>query len=105
MKFQTSIARPSNKTRLLLFWIWGFLSVWCLAFGVCAASLEIEIVPRFNGAPLIFDALTNKTAAVQTISITRLDFLMSNFSVRRGDGVWVRLTNSFAYISAREGRT
>ncbi len=70
-----------------------------------AADLQVEIVPRFNGAPLVFDALTNKTAASQVISVTRLDFLVSNFALRREDGVWIGRTNWFAYVNAREGRT
>jgi cytochrome c peroxidase len=65
----------------------------------------VRVVPQFNGAPLVFDALTNKTAKGQTISVTRLDFLMSDVALRRGDGVWIGQTNWFAYISAREGRT
>ena len=70
-----------------------------------AATLEVEIVPRFNGAPLVFDSVTNVTAAGQTVSVTRLDFLLSNFALRREDGVWLGLTNWFACVSAREGRT
>jgi cytochrome c peroxidase len=70
-----------------------------------AANLAITILPRFNGAPLAFDALTNQTAAGQKISVTRLDFLVSDIAVRRAGGTWMSATNQFAYISAREGRT
>lgn len=51
-----------------------------------AAELRVEFVPQFSGAPLVFDTLTNQTASGQTISITRLDFLLSDFSLRRADG-------------------
>lgn len=68
-------------------------------------SLVITIDPRFKDAPLEFDTLTHRTAAGQAISVTRLDFLLSNVSLRRADGGWLGLTNWFAYISAREGRT
>src|SRR5438046_3145534 len=54
--------------------------------GVSAASagnLEVEIVPRFNRALLVFDSVTNATAAEQTTSVTRLDFLLSTFALPR----------------------
>ncbi len=70
-----------------------------------AASLEIKILPRFNNAPLVFDSLTNQTAAGQKISVTRLDFLMSGIALRRTGGTWFIPSNQLAYISAREGRT
>ena len=70
-----------------------------------SASLEITVLPHFNGAPLVFDSLTNQTAAGQKISVTRLDFLLSDMALHRAGGMWVPLTNRFAYVSAREGRT
>ena len=69
------------------------------------ASLEITVLPRFNGEPLVFDSVTNQTAAGQKISVTRLDFLLSDMALHRAGGTWVALTNWFAYLSAREGRT
>ena len=70
-----------------------------------AATLQVELIPFFNAAPLAFDSLTNKTATGQTISVTRLDFLLSSAALERADGSWVGLTNWVAYLSAREGRT
>jgi cytochrome c peroxidase len=67
--------------------------------------LAVEIAPRFAGAPLAFDVVTHVTALGQQISVTRLDFLLSNIAVRRADGGWLGLTNWFAYLSLREGRT
>jgi cytochrome c peroxidase len=75
-----------------------------VAPGAQAVNLAVETLPRFNGAPLLFDAITNRTAAGQLISVTRLDYLVSNFALRRADGAWLGLTNWQAYISAREGR-
>ncbi len=69
------------------------------------SRLRIEIDPRFGGAPLVFDALTNVTAAGQRVSVTRLDFLLSHAALRRTDGMWIEQTNWFACIKAREGRT
>lgn len=70
-----------------------------------AASLQITFAPRFNGAPLIFDSLTDQTASGQTISVTRLDFLVSNLALHRANGQWLAPSNQFGFISAREGRT
>jgi len=67
--------------------------------------LAVAIEPRFGGAPLVFDAMTNMTAAGQAVSVTRLDFLLSNIALRRADGGWLGLTNWSAYLSPREGRT
>lgn len=78
-----------------------------LVLGSCAAasgaSLELNIVPQFKGAPLVFDSLTNSIATGQKISVTRLDFLMSDFALHRAGGLWVPLTNQFGYVSARDG--
>jgi cytochrome c peroxidase len=76
-----------------------------LATGAGAADLRVEFVPRFNNAPLAFDALTNQTAAGQKISVTRLDFLLSDIALRRMDRIWIGQTNWFAFVNAREGRT
>ena len=77
-------------------------SSWRSALG---ANLDVTIVPRFNNAPLVFDVITNQTAAGQKISVTRLDFFVSDISFRRASGNWVGLSNRFAFISTREGRT
>ena len=76
-----------------------------LATGAGAADLRVAFVPRFNGTPLTFDALTYQTAAGQKISVTRLDFLASEIALRRADGVWIGQKNWFAYFSARDGKT
>ena len=76
-----------------------------LATGAGAADLRVNFLPRFNGAPLVFDAPTNQTAAGQKISVTRLDFLLSNVALRRPDGAWLGQQAWFAHISARDGKT
>ena len=67
-------------------------------------SLKVEVQPRFAGVPLAYDALTNATGAGQRVSVTRLDFLLSNVALRRADGVWLVHSNWFAYLNGREGR-
>lgn len=70
-----------------------------------AAELRFEVMPRWAGRPLVFDTLTHATAAGQTVSVTRLDFLLSKIALGNSDGTWVEATNAFAYINGREGRT
>jgi cytochrome c peroxidase len=76
-----------------------------LATGADAADLRVDFSPQFSGAPLVFDALKNQTAGGQTISVTRLDFLLSDFALRRTDGIWIEQKHWFGYIGARDGRT
>jgi len=76
-----------------------------ISISAVAADLRVDFAPQFNGSPLVFDALKNKTAAGQKISVTRLDFLASEIALRRTDGVWIGQTNWFAFIGARDGKT
>ncbi len=89
----------------LLLWSLCFLGTWALGLRGSAATLRVNIAPRFAGEALAFDSITNFTAARQQISVTRLDFLISNFALRRTDGTWMALTNWAEFISGREGRT
>ena len=70
-----------------------------------AADLRVDFEPQFNGAPLIFDAPANQTAGGQTISVTRLDFLLSDIALRRADGNWIEQKDWFGYIGMRDGKT
>jgi len=72
---------------------------------VQAGILRVELEPQWNGAPLHFDSMTNRTAAGQVVSVTRLDFLVSNMALRRSDGVWLEQSNTFAFLSPRNGQT
>jgi cytochrome c peroxidase len=105
MNFQAPNIKPPRIARSFLLGVWLFSGAWILVLGGSATTLEVEIAPLFNGAPLVFDSLTNVTAAGQKISVTRLDFLVSNIALRRADGTWLERTNWFAFINAREGRT
>jgi cytochrome c peroxidase len=70
-----------------------------------AADLRVNVAPQFGGKPLVFDALTNQIASGQKISVTRLDFLLSDFALRETNGIWIGRKNYFAFIGARDGRT
>ncbi len=104
------LSQNSRPIVVLAVGVWSFSGGWGLVLGAFAATqasheLKIQIVPRFDGAPLVFDALTNRTASGQRVSVTRLDFLVSDVALRRLDGRWICPTNSFAYVCSRAGRT
>src|SRR5256885_5278933 len=74
------------------------------ACSLSACDLKVNLTPYFSGRPLIFDSMTNLTVTGQHISVTQLDFLLSDFALARPDGTWLKLTNAVAFISLREGR-
>ena len=99
MKLQAAISRRLCRLAAAA-WLLG------LSCGAAsAANLAVEVLPRFDGASLAFDAATNRTAAGQNISVTRLDFLLSNIALRRSDGTWLTPPDWSAFLSTREGRT
>src|SRR6266487_1243746 len=89
---------------LWVFGIWIF-SGCCMLDVEASPVLTVRILPRFAGTRLTYDTLTNTTASGQRVSITRLDFLLSDLALRTPSGVWYQQTNCFAYISGREERT
>jgi cytochrome c peroxidase len=74
-------------------------------FRVGAADLSVLIDHRWEGQQLRLGhcGLTNRTG--QVLSVTRLDFLASNFALRRTEGTWVMCTNQAAFLSLGEQRT
>ena len=76
-----------------------------IALSSTAADLQVNFIPQFNGAPLAFDALKNQIISGQKISVTRLDFLVSNFALRETNGTWIGRKDFFAFIDARDGKT
>ncbi len=94
----------SSRCQFLRFLALGLLLIATIPFRLEAGALTISVNPCWTGKPLVFDSIANTTLAGQKISVTRLDFLLSNFALRQTNGTWIALTNS-AFISAREGRT
>jgi cytochrome c peroxidase len=62
---------------------------------LCATArctvLELEMSRVFNGDPLLLDSLRYQNAAHETLSVTRLSYLLSGFALQREDGSWVEL--------------
>lgn len=69
-----------------------------------AAPLEITIDPVFQGAPLRLDSLALTNAAGETLSVTRLSYLLSGFALERNDGTWLESPDTYAWLDAATGR-
>jgi cytochrome c peroxidase len=69
------------------------------------ASLEIQITPKFSGAPIQPDSLRYQTAAGETFSITRVSYLLHGFALQRTDGSWLELTNDVAWFDLEKSRS
>ena len=81
------------------------LAGWMLTAAALAASLEISVRHSFNGDPLLLDSLRYTNAASETLSVTRLSYIVSGFALEREDGVWVELPDQFAWMDAEKRRT
>lgn len=69
------------------------------------ATLEIAVRHTFNGEPLLLDSLRYQNAAGETLSATRLSYLLSGFGIERHDGVWVELPQRDAWMDVGCRRT
>ncbi len=87
--------------RLVLLVAGIFLAAVGETFGV---TLDIAVGLDAGGKPLVLDSLRYADKAGQTVSVTRLAFLLSNFRLQTRDGRWTELQEEFAYIDAGRGR-
>ena len=71
----------------------------------CGAALEIAVRHTFGGDPLLLDSLRYENAAGETLSFTRVSYLLSGFAIERDDGVWVELAKQFSWMDAAKRRT
>ena len=69
------------------------------------ATLEFAVRHTFNGDALLQDSLRYQNAAGETLSFTRLSYLLSGFAIEREDGVWVELPERYAWMDAAQRRT
>lgn len=70
-----------------------------------AAVLEIAVRHTFNGDPLQLDSLRYQNAAGETLSFTRISYLLSGIAIERDDGVWQEMPNQYAWMDAEKRRT
>jgi cytochrome c peroxidase len=75
-----------------------------LATHAAASSLEIIIEPVFQGEPLRLDSLCYPNAAGETLSVTRLSYLLSGFALEQTDGQWVELPGTLAWMDSASRR-
>lgn len=69
------------------------------------AEFQLEITPVYDGQPLGTEGLELKTGAGEPISLSRLDFLISQLALRRASGEWVEAEDWQAFVSHSKGRT
>ena len=86
-------------SRVLQTLLW--LAVLTLGRPAAAARLEITIEPVFQGAPLRLDSPAYQNAAGETLSVTRLSYLLSGFALEGGDGQWVEVPDTHALAGRR----
>ena len=70
-----------------------------------AADLRVDVVPKFRKEALNFDSLGYTSALQQRLSVTRLDFLLSEIEIKPRTGDWLTQKHWVAYLSLRENRT
>ena len=69
-----------------------------------AAELRLHINPRWGQAALPVPSAEFTTAAGQSVRVTRLSALLSDFQLQRADGSVVRLEGQYGFIDAASGR-
>ena len=69
------------------------------------ATLEIALRHTFNGEPLLLDSLRYPNSAGETMSFTRISYLLSGFALESNDGTWIELPEQQAWIDAARRRT
>ena len=69
-----------------------------------ATNLETVIHPTFTGSSLILDSLRYENSEKETLSFTRLSFLLSGFALEKDAGGWIELSNQHAWCDAERHR-
>lgn len=71
---------------------------------LCAARLQVTIDPVFSGEPLRLDSQRYETAAGETLSVSRLSYLLTGIALEREDGKWVEFPNCNAWMDSAARR-
>jgi cytochrome c peroxidase len=80
------------------------LTALLLARAAWCAPLEIAVRPTFEGEPLRLDSLRYTNSAKETLSVSRLSYLLSGFALQREDGTWVEVPGAYAWMDAAQQR-
>jgi cytochrome c peroxidase len=70
--------------------------------GAWGGVLEVAVRHTFGGEPLLLDSLRYQDGAGETLSFTRVSYLLSGFALEREDGVWVELADRDAWMDAAQ---
>ncbi|MEP4077665.1 MbnP family protein [Haloferula sp.] len=66
-----------------------------------AAPLHLDFVPEIDRKRLLTDSLRYENSRSETFSITRLDWLVSGFSLSTADGETINVADTIAFIPLR----
>jgi len=80
------------------------LAMYCCGNMAFAATLEVKIMPKVSGENLQPASFRYQTSAGETLSITRVSYLVSDFALQHDDGSWLELTNSVAWMDFDQNR-
>jgi cytochrome c peroxidase len=90
-----------------------FAWLFCLAIAFAAslrgnlysADLNLRFEHTFDGSLLALGSLRYPLASGETISVTRLSYLLSGFGLERANGGWLELSNEVAWIALEKRRS
>ncbi|MBC8127109.1 MAG: cytochrome C peroxidase [Gloeobacteraceae cyanobacterium ES-bin-144] len=71
------------------------------ALSAAAAPIHLDFIYQIDSAPMLIDSLRYQNSRGETFSITRLDWLASDFSVTTASGDTLVIPSSHAYIPTR----
>lgn len=80
------------------------LAIFCPLNLVSAATLQVQITPKFSGENLQPASFRYQTSAGETFSITRVSYLVSDFELQCNDGSWLNISNSVAWMDFEQNR-
>lgn len=86
-----------------------FVAAILFSAAVCAHSaplrdMGLEMNLTFGDQPLHLGSMAYQDAGGKSISVTRADFLMSGFALKKQDGSWMETEGWFACIKPGEGK-
>jgi cytochrome c peroxidase len=79
----------------------GFLVIFLMP--LFAGTLRIDLSHQFEGQPLALNSLKYESA--ETLSVSRLSYLISQLALQNEDGSWQELPGQYAFINASSRRT
>ncbi len=88
----------------LIRWLVASLALLAASARAAESTLALVIRPAFNGEPLLLDSLRYQNAAGETLSVTRLSYLLSSFALERESGGWVEFPGLYAWMDAAKHR-